>query len=72
MWKTLRAAVEDGVKEFGREALSDATFTLKDVSVPIRDSSSNIKFNTCSVMVLHILLRFSFNISNFRWRERLE
>lgn len=34
MWKTLRAAVEDGVKEFGREALSDATSTLKDVSVP--------------------------------------
>ncbi|CAL8460609.1 g138 [Coccomyxa elongata] len=31
MWKTLRAAVEDGVKEFGREALSDATSTLKDV-----------------------------------------
>lgn len=47
MWKTLRAAVEDGVKEFGREALSDATSTLKDVSVPNLTASSSPK-------ILHI------------------
>jgi hypothetical protein len=31
MWKSLRAAVEDGVKEFSREALSEAATTLNDV-----------------------------------------
>ncbi|KAK9908874.1 hypothetical protein WJX75_004133 [Coccomyxa subellipsoidea] len=31
MWRTLRAAVEDGVKEFSREALSEASTTLNDV-----------------------------------------
>ena len=31
MWKTLRAAVEDGVKDFSREAMTEFNTTLSDV-----------------------------------------
>ena len=32
MWKSLRAAVEDGVKDFSREAITEFNTTLSDVS----------------------------------------
>ena len=31
MWRTLRAAVEDGVKDFSREAITELNSTLSDV-----------------------------------------
>ena len=31
MWRTLRAAVEDGVKDFSREAITELNTTLSDV-----------------------------------------
>ena len=36
MWRNLRAAVEDGVKDFSREAITEFNTTLSDVrrSIP--------------------------------------
>ena len=31
MWRTLRTAVEDGVKDFSREAITELNTTLSDV-----------------------------------------
>jgi hypothetical protein len=60
MWRSLRAAVEDGVKEFSREAFTDATTTLQDVSgfwAQLHEMLCMCELYTCNAEALLLVLR---------------
>ena len=61
MWKSLRAAVEDGVKDFSREAITEFNTTLSDVSSPqIQDTCPQLLRTNGSILqpgMWHVYVR---------------